>query len=105
MWPVTGMLTLRDPALGPRWERARISFTTTVSRGQIQNSSLPTILEKGVEEGSLLGTETWIFFDNSTSESAFWKGHSASPLLNDLALCLRKLDMGGRVRIHMVHIP
>lgn len=67
--------------------------------------NLVNVMERGVADGSLLDTETWIFTDNSTSESVFWKGHSSSPLLSELALRLRKLEMGGRVKIHMVHIP
>ena len=66
--------------------------------------NLVQTLEEGVSSGRLLESETWIFTDNSTSESVFWKGHSPSRLLNDLALRLRTLEMGGRVRIHMVHV-
>ncbi len=34
----------------------------------------------------------------------FWKGHSLSPWLNDLALQLCKIEMGGQVQIQIVHV-
>jgi hypothetical protein len=68
-------------------------------------SNLVQSLEEGVRNGQLLHSEIWIFTDNSTSEGVFWKGHSPSPLLNDLALRLRLLEMEGTVRIQMVHVP
>jgi len=34
----------------------------------------------------------------------FWKGHSTGPLLNQLVLRLCTLEMGGRVKIHIVHV-
>jgi hypothetical protein len=66
--------------------------------------NLVLVLEKGMQTGHLLDNEVWIFTDNTASEGVFWKGHSPSRLLNDLALRLRLLEMGGRVRIHMVHV-
>lgn len=58
-------------------------------------ANLVQSLEEGVWQGHLLHSEIWIFTDNSTSEAVFWKGHSPSPLLNELALCLRLLEMDG----------
>ena len=68
-------------------------------------SNLVVTLEQGLESGQLHLTEVWIFTDNSVSESVFWCGHSSSPLLSSLILRLHLLEMSGRVRIHMVHIP
>jgi len=68
-------------------------------------SNLVSVLEEGAADGSLIDTKVWLFTDNSTSESVFWKGHSPSPLLNELALRLWVLEMGGRIKINMVHIP
>jgi hypothetical protein len=34
----------------------------------------------------------------------FWKGHSLSPRLNDLALQLCKIEMGGQVQSQIVHV-
>lgn len=62
-------------------------------------------LEHGLSSGLLLDSKVWIFTDNSTSEFVFWKGHSSSPLLSQLALRLRQLEMSGRMRVQMVHVP
>ncbi len=67
-------------------------------------ANLVETLEEGVRSDRLANSEVWIFTDNSTAESVFWKGHSSSPRLNELALRLRQLEMGGKIKIHMVHI-
>jgi hypothetical protein len=51
------------------------------------------ILERSVRRHGLQGSEIFIFTDNSTSEAAFWNGTSSSPLLFDLVLRLRQLEM------------
>ena len=68
-------------------------------------SNLVDSLEAGVQNGQLRFSEVFVFTDNSTSESVFWKGHSPSRKLNDLALRLRLLEMRGDIRIHMIHVP
>jgi hypothetical protein len=68
-------------------------------------SNLVHTLEEGVKSGTLLHTKVWIFTDNTTAEGVFWKGHSPNPLLNELALRLRVLEMDGSIRIQMVHVP
>jgi len=68
-------------------------------------SNLVDSLETGVQAGHLKYSEVWVFTDNSTSEAVFWKGHSPSRKLNDLALRLHLLEMHGDIRIHMIHIP
>jgi hypothetical protein len=67
-------------------------------------NNLVIALEEGMAEGYLENTELWVFTDNSTAESVFFKGHSSSPKLNDLALRLRTLEMNGKLKIQMVHI-
>jgi len=62
-------------------------------------------LDEGLTSTELHHSEVWLFTDNSTSEVVFWNGHSSSPLLNSLILRLRKLEMSGLLRLHMVHIP
>lgn len=62
-------------------------------------------IEQGVNSGQLRHAEVWIFTDNGTSESVFWKGHSSSPNLSSLILRLRQIEMTGLVRLHMVHVP
>ena len=55
-------------------------------------------------EGSLSGTELFLFIDNSTAESAFDKGSSSSRLLFELVLRLRMLEMSESCKIHLSHI-
>jgi hypothetical protein len=45
-----------------------------------------------------------MFTDNSTAESAFFKGTSSSEKLFDLVLRLRKIEMEGDLFIHLVHV-
>ncbi|MFN9982847.1 MAG: hypothetical protein ACK53Y_23155, partial [bacterium] len=67
--------------------------------------NLTCALEEGLEEGFLKNAEVWIFTDNFTAESVFYKGNSTNPRLFDLAPRLRKLEMGGNMKILMIHIP
>jgi hypothetical protein len=46
----------------------------------------------------------FIFTDNSTSEAVFWKGTSTSPLLFELVVRLRKLEMDHSILLHVVHV-
>jgi hypothetical protein len=50
------------------------------------------------------GSEFFIFTDNSTAEAAFWKGTSKSPLLFELVLRLKELEIKRDVQIHVVHV-
>jgi hypothetical protein len=61
-------------------------------------------LEELVEDGTLQGCEVFIFTDNSTAESAFFKGNSSSEYLYDLVLRLRELEMRGDLILHMTHV-
>jgi hypothetical protein len=54
--------------------------------------------------GRLKETELFLFTDNSTAESAFYKGSSSSKKLHSLVLRLHKLALEFQVQIHMVHI-
>jgi hypothetical protein len=54
-------------------------------------------------EHKLAGSEIFIFTDNITAEAAFWKGNLLSPLLFDLILRLRKLEMDCIMIIHVIH--
>jgi hypothetical protein len=61
-------------------------------------------LEELVEDGTLKDCEVFIFTDNSTAESVYWKGNSSSKTLFDLMHRLRKLEMKGELLLHMVHV-
>jgi hypothetical protein len=54
-------------------------------------ANLVNFIERTVDTHDVDGSELFIFTDNQTAESAFWKGHSSSPKLFDLVLRLRKL--------------
>jgi hypothetical protein len=58
----------------------------------------------GIREGDLAHTELFICTDNSTVEGAYYKGNTDSPLLFDLVLHLRQIDLNGLVRLHVIHI-
>jgi hypothetical protein len=67
-------------------------------------TNLVEFLESAVREHKLEGLEIFIFTDNLTSEAASWKGSSSSPLLFDLVLRLRKLEMNSNLIVHVVHV-
>jgi hypothetical protein len=66
--------------------------------------NLVEMIEKLVKGGSLAGHELFLFTDNSTAESAFFRGTSSSEKLFDLMLRLRKIEMEGNLFIHLVHV-
>jgi hypothetical protein len=67
-------------------------------------TNLVEFLERSVKGHELDGSEIFIFTDNTTSEAAFWKGTSSFPLLFNLVLRLRKLEMDANLIIHVVHV-
>jgi hypothetical protein len=59
--------------------------------------------EGGWRTGSLIGIELmFIFTDNATAESAYYKGSSDRRLL--LVLCLHSIDKNGQVKLHVIHV-
>jgi len=63
-----------------------------------------SIREK-VKEGSIKhGSEVFVFTDNSTAEATMNKGSSESPLLHQMVLDLRNMEMVGDIIIHFVWI-
>lgn len=68
---------------------------------------LRNLVETAEEEaaaGKLAGTEFFIFTDNSTAESSFYRGSSSSKLLHGLVLRLRLLEIKYSVIIHLIHV-
>jgi hypothetical protein len=61
-------------------------------------------IERSVIQHGLAGSELFIFTDNQTAESTFWKGHSSSPKLFELVLRLRKLEMEHGILLHVIHV-
>jgi hypothetical protein len=66
--------------------------------------NLVEMIESLVAKQTLNGHELFMFTDNSTAESAFFKGTSSSEKLFDLVLRLRKTEMEGNLFIHLVHV-
>mmetsp|Transcript_11711 Transcript_11711/g.19385 ORF Transcript_11711/g.19385 Transcript_11711/m.19385 type:complete len:1450 (-) Transcript_11711:1434-5783(-) len=60
--------------------------------------------EEEAKSGKLTSTEFFIFTDNSTAESSFYRGGSSSKLLHELVLRLRLLEIKYSVIIHLVHV-
>jgi hypothetical protein len=67
-------------------------------------TNLVETLEGEASEGRLRGCEVFVFTDNSTAEAAFFRGTSSSPLLFDLVLRLRLLEIDQQCMLHVVHV-
>ena len=67
-------------------------------------TNLVETTEEEVASGRLKNAEFFIFTDNSTAESCFYKGSSTSKLLHALVLRLRSLELKYGLTIHMVHV-
>jgi hypothetical protein len=61
-------------------------------------------IEDQVEKGKLKNAELFMFTDNSTAESAFYRGTSSNKDLFELVLRLKKLEMTAGLKIHLIHI-
>jgi hypothetical protein len=78
--------------------------TETRSSNWRELNNLVEAIERSVEEHDMRGSEFFIFTDNSTAEAAFWKGTSKSPLLFELVLRLKELEIEKDIQIHVVHV-
>jgi hypothetical protein len=61
-------------------------------------------LEDVAEKGDLMDAQVFFCTDNSTAESAIYKGTSSNPILYDLVLCLKKLEMWSGSSILVLHV-
>jgi len=59
------------------------------------------MVEKEAAHGELNNVELWLFTDNSTAESYFFKGSSTPPLLHELMLRLRKVEVDVGFKLFM----
>jgi hypothetical protein len=66
--------------------------------------NLVDAMDEEAKEGYLKGSELWMFTDNSTAESCFYKGGSLSELLHELVLWLRKIELDHGFILHVVHV-
>lgn len=60
--------------------------------------------EQEAMAGNLSDAELFLFTDNSTAESAFYKGSSSSKLLHSLVLRLHKVAISNRLILHVIHV-
>jgi hypothetical protein len=67
-------------------------------------NKLVSSLELHVTDGTLVGAEVYVFTDNFTAESAFYKGDRSSKCLFELVLQLRTLEMKGLIQLQVIHI-
>jgi hypothetical protein len=62
-------------------------------------------VERGIDNGTIpAGTEIFLFTDNFVTERAFHRGMSSSKTLFELVLRLHKLEMHGKLFIHLVWV-
>ena len=61
-------------------------------------------LEQQVKSGRIVGAEVFLFTDNSTAESVYYRGNSSSRKLFELMLRLRKLEMDATLILHVIHV-
>jgi hypothetical protein len=66
--------------------------------------NLVETVKKEAGKGYLRNSELWLFTDNSTAESCFFKGGSSSKLLHKLILRLRKAKTQYGFVLHVVHV-
>lgn len=66
--------------------------------------NLVETLEIQVREGKLYEAEVFLFTDNSTAEGVFYKGNSTSKKLFELVVRLRRLEMVGKLTLHVIHV-
>ena len=55
-------------------------------------------------QGLLSGCELFLFTDNTTTDSNFYRGTSSSPKFFELVLRLRKIEMGGKTKLQIINV-
>lgn len=61
-------------------------------------------VEYEVRSKRLEGMELFLFTDNSVAESAFFKGTSTNKALFDLIVRLKRAEMEGGLKLHVIHV-
>ena len=61
-------------------------------------------VEEEAQNGYLSEGELWLFTDNSTAKSCFFREGSSSKLLHELVLRLWRAEMAWRFTLHVVHV-
>jgi hypothetical protein len=100
------------PATGvggsPQGIRYRMGLWSASEQEESSNfkefSNLVGDMEDDARAGRLRGCEFFMFTDNSTTESCFYRGSSTSRILHGLVVRLRALEMEYGLLIHLVHV-
>ena len=66
--------------------------------------NLVEFAEEEARSGRLDQCEFFLFTDNQVAESVYYRGSSASPLLHELVLRLKKLEMTYQMVLHVIHV-
>ncbi len=61
-------------------------------------------MEEEAKVGYLANSEFWLFMDNSTAKSCFFKGGSSSKALHDLVLGLKRVELEAGFTLYDVHV-
>jgi hypothetical protein len=65
--------------------------------------NLVDTIQESLGAGELVDTELFIVTDNIVAESAYCKGNSPNPVLFELCLRLRCMEMEGSLKLHVLH--
>ena len=88
--------------------RFRIGLWSAVEEEESLNfkelKNLVDMVDKETKAGRLQNCEFFLFTDNSTAESCFYRGSSKSRHLHALVLALRTLEMAHGMTIHVIHV-
>ena len=66
--------------------------------------NLVIFLEDLYARECLNGCEVFIFTDSTTAEAGFYRGTSSSPKLFSLVLRLRRIELTGLTKLHVIHV-
>ena len=69
-----------------------------------ESSNLVIRLKELIDEGVIRDQELFVFTDNFTFESCYYKGHSTNELLTDLILELYLAAQAGNVKLHVIWV-
>jgi hypothetical protein len=94
------------------WKGEQLAYQARVHAtyyaGQSSNfqeaNNLVSRMEEEAVTGLLDDKECFIFTDNTAFEGTFYKGHSTSPVLTNIILRLRILQLRHSVILHVIHI-
>jgi hypothetical protein len=99
---------LGDKVRSERGVRFRIGLWTALEDVESSNYkelyNLVETVSAEAKAGRMQDCKLFLFTDNSTAEGCFHWGTLKSPLLHELVLGLRTLEMAHGMTIHMVHI-